>query len=256
MKFVTFYFSGTGNTKWVVDSLDKLLKNRGHQSIIYSVDEEMCKSNLDLLLQTIKSVDFFGFAYPLYGANMPRIMRCFIEDLFRAAANFEGLISRIFFINTFAYINGHGVFEAKKLLNSRLYSIYGYINIKLTNSAPSKKRKKPLFGKYLPSIKKQNTIKRLKRFIDRIEKNKKYINGIGPHLFIGKVIRNAIKDNIKNNYTRMHIDMKTCNKCMVCVNNCPTKSIVFKDNAFKYLKTCEACMRCYHNCAQHSISNI
>ncbi len=58
MKFSTFYFSGTGNTKWVVEQFNNIIANNGHkaemlqlflaelmQIPIYIIDTEGLKLN-------------------------------------------------------------------------------------------------------------------------------------------------------------------------------------------------------------------
>lgn len=254
MKFCIFYFSGTGNTKWIVEKTTTMLQDSNHDIINYPI-ENLEKDPSSIIQDAIKNYDYIGLANPMYGANVPRIMRIFFDEFLVHAKKCAQPKARLFFINTFAYINGFGIFAAKKIFTEYKQPIVGYINFRLSINTPSKKRKNYLLGENMLLSKKESAIKKISSMINRFENNKKTIQGVGPHLIVGKIIRTILKDEIKNNFTRMHIDDKTCNKCMKCIKNCPTNSIVFSNGKFTFLETCEACMRCYNLCPTHSISN-
>jgi hypothetical protein len=78
--FVTFYFSGTGNTKWAVGELHRSILSTGSQSRCVSIEEKF-----DLKELTEKA-DFIGVAFPVYAMNPPRIVRQFLKRLGDALA--------------------------------------------------------------------------------------------------------------------------------------------------------------------------
>jgi len=38
MKFSTFHFSGTGNTRWAVETFNAIISAKGHQAAMFSID--------------------------------------------------------------------------------------------------------------------------------------------------------------------------------------------------------------------------
>ncbi len=138
MKILTFYFSGIGNTKWVIHQLDILLKKQGHTITVVAIEN----LNIDEYANdTINSFDYIGFAYHIYGANIPRIMLNYINK-FTHKMNNNSISTKLFFVNAFAYVNGHGIFETKKIINATSLKIIAYVNVKMPNSAPIKSNKK------------------------------------------------------------------------------------------------------------------
>lgn len=76
MIFSTFYFSGTGNTKWAVEELTKIILSQGHQGNIYSITDQALQDQT-LFKDIIAKSDYIGFANPIYGANIPPVMNEF-----------------------------------------------------------------------------------------------------------------------------------------------------------------------------------
>ena len=251
MKILTFYFSGSGNTKWAAEQFDGILKARGHVSQLLAIDE----IDTAEYLRTLPDIfDYIGFAQPIYAADIPRIMHGTIRRFIQAAETLSAVTSKLFFINTYAYVNGYGVFEARKLLRHTRFRIVSYVNIRMVNSAPQKhpdaqKRKQQ------DERRKQAAVRKLWKFAARMESGKSTIGGIGPQLMGGIWVRAILRKPIRNNYRRMRVDMRACTQCMLCVRHCPVQCIRFDNGAFVFSEACEACMRCYHSCPAHAITN-
>ena len=82
MKCAIFYFSGTGNTKWAAKKTTKLLKEKSYDTVNYSI-EKMDDSKCEIIASAVQNNDYIGFAYPIYGANVPRIMRDFFDEFIK-----------------------------------------------------------------------------------------------------------------------------------------------------------------------------
>jgi len=252
MIFSTFYFSGTGNTKWVVEQLNSIVSKNGHQAEMYSIDNNE-KFTEDLLRNIIHESDFIGFANPIYGADIPPIMKRFISRLIDIQKKEKATSKLTYMINTFAYVNAFGPFAAKRLFTNTCFHLRAYVNIRICNNISTPKRKAEKINKTELIKRKEQAKKELLFMTDRLLSEKRYITGIGPYLIPGIVIRKMLGKAVKNNYKSLSVKTETCNKCMLCVNNCPNHSIEIKDSQFKFSADCTACMRCYNFCPTASI---
>ncbi len=251
MKILTFYFSGSGNTKWVAETLDRMLRENGHESTLAAVDA----IDMAAFVQSMPAgFDSIGFAQPIYAADLPRIVRGSIRQFTEAARGRSAIPSGLFMINTFGYVNGHGVFEARKQFRGTRFRVKQYLNIKMVNSAPRKHADAQKRTKQ-DERRKQEAARRLSAFVKCLEGGRPYTGGLGPQLLGGKLVRAALRGAIRGNYRRMRVDMGVCTKCMLCVRDCPAQCIRYQEQSFVFTEACEACMRCYHHCPVHAIAN-
>lgn len=117
MKILILYFSGTGNTKWVVEYFSECLIKKSHNVNLYEISIGKLKDN-------IEKYDIVGIAHPIYGVNMPNIVYDFLEIN-------PAIKSKVqFVITTYGYLNGFGYFAEKKIFRN----IKWYFNIKMFNN--------------------------------------------------------------------------------------------------------------------------
>ena len=90
MRFTTFFFSGTGNTWWVVKEFTEFPSKNGNNAEMYSIENNQIK-DFSILSELLEKSDAIGFAYPIYGANIPPIMREFIAEVKRISENLNKL---------------------------------------------------------------------------------------------------------------------------------------------------------------------
>ena len=253
MKFVTFFFSGTGNTWWVVKEFTDIVTRKGHIAKMYSIENDQIK-DFSILSEFLEKSDAIGFAYPIYGANLPPIMRNFITDIGKISDNLTNLDQKYcFIISTIGYVNGYGPFKIKNVVRSICLKLKAHINIRLTNNISTPGLKiNPVSINRLEKRKKKGS-KKLNKLMGKIIKNKKYIRGIGPWLIPGMLIRRLTAPKIDVAFQRFSINLDTCNNCNICINNCPTKNIVRVDNKIILKEGCTACFRCYNFCPTQSV---
>ncbi len=75
MKINIYYFSGTGNTAWVVQRLAKLLTALGDEVTAASC-EQIAASGVDLA-----ACDVMGIAFPIHSSFVPPIFYDFLQGL-------------------------------------------------------------------------------------------------------------------------------------------------------------------------------
>lgn len=252
MKFSTFYFSGTGNTKWVVEQLNNIVANNGHKAEMFSIDIND-KLTDSIIKEILCDSDFIGFANPIYGAGMPPIMIRFINHLIDIQKNENTNTIGTYMVNTFGYVNAFGPIAAKKLLANTCFNLVAYVNIQLCNNISTPKLKSNKINKTKLNHRKERAKKELLLLTKRLLSGRNYITGIGPYLIPGIFIRLKVNKAIMDNYKTLSVNTQVCNRCMLCVNNCPTQSIKLKKDQFEFLSSCTSCMRCYNFCPKAAI---
>ncbi|MBN2879353.1 MAG: EFR1 family ferrodoxin [Clostridia bacterium] len=246
-----FYFSGTGNTKWIAEKLSQTLNSNMHTADCYTIEKQ--NEELTALINlALKQSDYIGFAFPLHGADAPRVMKEFFAMFVSIAAKLRQTSAKLMFLNTFGYVNGMGYFRAKKMLKKCGMPIDYYINFRLPNNSESKNYK--LLGNNMPEKIKGAALSKIDRLVRALEKGRKNIQGIGPHLLPGIVIRKLLAEKIKESYNNFIIDASLCTKCMMCVKNCPTQSIEYSKDSFAFKSACDVCWRCIAMCPTGAIS--
>jgi flavodoxin len=101
-----FYFSGTGNTKWVAQQLAEATG----ETLCYIPDE----LKAGVLSYQLKSGERLGFCFPTHGWQPPRIVRDFIR---RSAFTWDGSqMPYVFAVTTCGDNMGH----AMRILNKEL----------------------------------------------------------------------------------------------------------------------------------------
>ncbi|MDP4115664.1 MAG: EFR1 family ferrodoxin [Bacteroidota bacterium] len=246
MNFAIFYFSGTGNTKWVSDEINKCITKKGHECINISLEDDIIKPE-DIL----EKADVIGFSFPIYGANMPNLMISFIERLKNTLD--KSNVKPVFIVTTAGYVDGYGPFAAKKMLKFSGFKLIAYINLKISNNLSTPKVKANIQTKENLKIRMNKSKERIEKLVNRLLEEKKYIRNIGFYLLPGIIIRKATKKGRANCYQVLSVDKEKCSLCMICVKNCPTKSIIYSEGKFSFLPSCTACMRCYNFCPKSAI---
>jgi len=236
MRIALLFFSGTGNTKWLVDTLSSSLIEKGAALSVFDLED-------DIEFQA-KDYDTILLAHPIYGAHVPRLVSDKVQILI------QGNIS-ISVISSYAYVNALGYFAEKKALGR---SIDSYFNVKMFNNISTPKMKLGIkkIDKRLSS--KPALEKKIEKISTLIIQGKRRIQGIGPQLLVGIKIRKAFREGLHTHYQTLGVDPERCTLCGLCVRECPTHSIIEENTAFTFHATCTACMRCYNHCPTQAIT--
>lgn len=252
MRFTTFYFSGTGNTEWAVRQFNQLANAAGHDAVMFSI-ENIDIQDVALLTDLVHKSDYIGFANPIYGGNIPPIMRIFIEKLTRVLGDEDIGSVQTYFINTCAYINGFGPVCARKLFRNTAFNLVSYVNIQICNNISRPGLKTARISADILDGRKEKAKRELSVMVGKLVSGKRYITGVGPYLIPNIFIRMKTNKLIAENYKELSVEDKICTKCLQCVRSCPTNSIKYEENKLKFTPGCTACMRCYNFCTNYAI---
>lgn len=252
MRITTFYFSGTGNTRWAVHEFSEIAKEKGHEVAAYSIEEASVGEGAFIRGVLWKS-DLIGIAYPIYGADMPPIMKDFLKNLRTVSVASGHGAKPAFTVATMGFVNAYGPLAAGKALRRCGLRLVGAVNIRLANnSSVPGLRVDPAGGAKLAK-RRARAGRLLAEMLVALAVGKKYVRGIGPYLIPGMVIRRLIGARLRNNHRSLSVDTRRCTRCLRCVNNCPKRCIEQADGLIRFKPGCTACMRCYNFCPTAAI---
>ena len=245
---VVFYFSGTGNSKYIAERFSQEMK-----ALCYSIEDEVDFSQL------INSEEIIGFCYPIYGSRVPRNMRQFVQQFL---PDLKG--KKLIIFATQWLFSGDGARVLTDLFPENdievIYADHFYMpnnvsNIFLLGESP----KKWIEKRFLKAEQKIMTIcsdlklgkvKRrgfsgFSRFLGSLQgvpwqKDSKRV-GLAPKSMEAKIAK-SIRVN------------GGCTSCSICVKACPVKNLKLDDKRIVHHNNCIACYRCINICPEQAIS--
>ena len=235
MNFALLYFSGTGNTKWLAETLSH------HLSSHVDIDLFNIEDHFDF---DHHQYDKFILAHPVYGAHVPRFVIERVDDLIPGN-------KKLTVITTYGYVNALGYFAEKKALGRE---IEAYYNLKMFNNISTPKMKVPIKDLDSRLKSKEKLDAKVKEIAEYIVDGKDRIEGIGPQLIVGIRIRKMFEEDLRNFYQTLGVDPDRCTRCNLCVKECPTHAITEKDAKYTFDARCTTCTRCYNICPVQAIT--
>lgn len=232
MRTLICYFSGTGNTKKVVDRYVEEFKNNGCNVNIQAVENE-CNEDFS-------SYDSIGIAYPIHAFNAPSIIVNFCKKMPKQANKKPLYIIKTsgepLKINNISSAKIVRILRKKNyILNNEYHYVMPYNMIFRHSNAMAYKMWNTASNLITIDCKEILELKKV----------------VLPHFpfpsFISKVMRVEHWGG-RLNGRRYKVDSK-CVKCGKCVRNCPTHNITIdKDGNFHFGNKCLMCMRCSFCC--------
>ncbi|MBC2400178.1 ferredoxin/menaquinone-dependent protoporphyrinogen IX oxidase [Clostridium tetanomorphum] len=232
MKGILYYFSGTGNTKWIADKF----KNAFNKNEIY-IDLVNIENAEEI---EIKNYDFLIIGTSIYAGLQPKIVDSFIEKLP------NGDFMKVMVYSTQAAKSASAVAILKKNLEKKGYKVYSQSMFQMSNNyyfAVGKKTDKSTF-KIIIDKAEQEVNETVKDFIENRER-RIHLNSLRVSIakFVGKNF-NKILPKMSKNLT----STEECIKCGLCLRNCPKGNITFENGHAVFHSKCILCMRCIHIC--------
>lgn len=237
MKILLIYYTGTYNTRFLTDSVQKRLIENGH-----TVDRK--EVNRDSLPVKTDGYDLIGLGYPIYGFNSPLPFNRYIKKLTFSKG-------QRFFIyknsgETMAMNNASSRvilrrLKGKKLTFSGEYHFVMPYNIHF-----------PFDREFIREILEKDA-KLTEIMIYNLER------GISPKIPSNPIYNIASAavsiqkwgGNVNSFFYR--VDEDKCVDCGKCVRDCPERNIRLNDGKIKFGHRCDMCMRCSFFCPTNAI---
>jgi ferredoxin/flavodoxin len=245
MNVLCFYFSGTGNTYYVVK---KIKENLNKVSIGFEMIniENFDKFNDNKI---ISNSDVIMFAYPIYGSMAPIILRDFIEN---NKESFNGK-KAIVIITQYLFSGDGGAYLARILRKNGMDVIVIEHFDMPSNLADADifPIKNGLENKY----KLEKADKKIENFsFNLINKNYKKTGDNFFSFLLGSIQRVPFSIAEKKMKKSIKINNELCINCGLCIKNCPMKNLYEEDKLLKHNNNCTFCYRCINLCPKKAIS--
>lgn len=236
MKSIIIYFTGTYNTKYLVENIALSLKAK-----YKDIETDLVEINYKSKIVSLERYDIIIFSYPIYGFNIPHFFLEYLKQL-SFPKNKKYIIAKQ--SGECLRINNTSSRKLIKLLKGNEIKEYHFLlpyNIHFRFDDNFVKQLLLYDDKLLEILLFEldnNTSKFLPySIIDRINSFFVSIQSIGGNI-------NSLFYKVDNN---------KCNRCQKCLLNCPNNNIYLKNNKIKFKTHCLMCMRCSFYCPNSAI---
>ncbi len=246
-KAAVFYFSGTGNTWWVSETLARGLNEKGISASAYSIE----KITLLEARRIIEGCDLIGFGFPTHGSDLPFIMKKFFQKLSVDKSK------KTFIFCTQWLWSGDGARAGAEYLKDKNFDILwaehfhmpSNVCVSVTWFLPYTNDKKKISKTLI------KTEKRIKRFIDIIISQRSSCRGFNKiSKFLGAFQRVPFRYYFNHLRNDIYFEKSLCIRCGKCTRFCPSGNLEFQGDELKTKGTCILCLRCYDFCPVSAIT--
>ncbi|NLV19183.1 MAG: 4Fe-4S binding protein [Bacteroidetes bacterium] len=246
-----YYFSGTGNARtsaqWIAEEAIK----KGLRTDVQSIDRLT-----GITFPDTNKKNLIGFVFPTHGFNAPPIMLKFIAG-FPA-----GLCPEIFLVNTRGGLKlskiftpgmtGLALIVPALMLWLKGYKCIGFRPVDMPSNwislHPGLKRSVivSIFNRCEGIV---------RRFANRILSGHRVYRGLFslPADLLISPVSLAYYLGGRFFLSKTFVANDKCSNCGICINECPTSSIIMVNGRPYWKLTCESCMRCLNNCPERAI---
>jgi ferredoxin/flavodoxin len=236
MKINICYFSGTGNTQWVVRQLVRHLGDLGDTAQAFSCEEIAPQD--DRLLDG----DMLGLAFPVHASWAPRNFRAFLDGL----PPVNGL--PLFAVACAGYAGGDAAWYAARPLAARGYEPFLYANVFMPNNllypVPRPEQVPKIVDK---------ASRKVARLASLIHTQRRHVEGVHPGGWLIGLLQRPLAEPVERWMLRRLFADEGCTLCGWCAEHCPVGNIAVTDDAVRFGEACILCMRCFHQCPQQAI---
>lgn len=260
-KIKIFTFSGTGNTWWAVNEFKKLAADRNYDTEVCSIEQSSDVTE-ETIIESIKSIDILGFAYPIYGSTIPKIMREFFEkfasifDNNREKLPEEGKLPDILVIATMMMFSGDGAMMPKKYFTRRGFEFKWAMNVPLTSNISIPIFRANPYEKEKIEENKEKSRDKFRKLLGRMKSGKKWLEHKWNIPFRLLALTQRATEPLLFKLVEFGVNKERCIRCLQCVKHCPTNTISYNKEAetFDFSDNCTFCMRCYNLCPEYAIT--
>ena len=237
MKFQLIYFTGTGNTKRVLDIAKDTLLKQGHIVNEYDVskDDIVCLSETDAII----------IFYPIYAFNAPKLLINYVKKIDKSVNKIPCIIMKqsgeYLFFNRASSIYLTRLLKRRNIVVTNEYHYLMPYSFIFRHSDYMAYRMYSTMENLVP-IDLEHFLNHEEAHIDRF-----FLSGLFAFIFRIQWLGGKL------NGIFYKVDKEKCIGCNKCIDNCPNHNITFKDGEYKFNFSCLMCQRCVMYCPTHAI---
>ncbi len=225
-------FSGTGNTEKCAKALQDALTEQGVSANLHTIaDGSETAPERDLVI-----------CYPVYGFNMPRILKAFCRHQLGGG--------NVWFLKTSGeplHLNDNSSAQMIRILKKKGYAIKGEFHYIMPYNMVFRHTDE------LASLMWRTAQERIPDAANRIAEGTETPIAAPLSAKLVSALCRIEHWFYPKNGRLFRIDEKKCVHCLSCVKRCPTKNITYSDGRFRFGKACIGCARCSFNCPTGAI---
>ena len=236
MNGVIFYFSGTGNSKFIARMFAQKMG-------FDCVDIEEAKQ----AAAWVSKADTVAFCYPIYGSTPPRPMREFVAA---HKSLFDGKQLIIFCTQLLGSGDGarcltdHMKGVGCRVIYAEHFLMPNNVNNLFFLPITGDKRDK----KYCADAKKKKD-----RVCEDIQKGRVVLRGFNPLSKLLGLSQRAFMPGIEARSTHKVYINENCTRCGLCTQTCPVGNLILTQDRMAPQGNCMLCYRCTNLCPQRAI---
>ena len=237
MNIALFYFSGTGNTKLVIDKWKDEANKLDINIDLFSIEKEEIPS--------LDNYDKVAFAYPIHAFNAPEIVWRFATKLSTQEKPMPLFL--IMVSGEYLTLNHSSGDKLKRVLKKKNYVLENDYHYVMPYNLVFRHTEQKAYKMYEA----MNIIVPLdvqEYLLDNTRHLTKKHHLVGWIIFLIRIEQWFSGVNGKH----FKVNKSKCIKCMKCVNNCPVHNISYENDKFTFSNKCTLCMRCAFNCPTDS----
>lgn len=233
------YFSGTGNTKYCVETLLHWLEP---DAVCYPIGDRRA-------LQKIKEEKDILFGYPIYYSSLPKIVSDFLEQ---TAPFWKG--KRVFLVATMGLFSGDGCGLAARRITKYGAKVTGGLHLKMPDCIGDVKALKKPLAKNKELVWKASH--KMKNAAGAIQKGKPPQEGLGPFCHLAGLFgqRLYFYNKTKTYTDKLKINKNLCVGCGTCARLCPMENLSLQKGKASAGRSCTMCYRCISHCPTRAIT--
>jgi len=236
MRMNLYYFSGSGNTKWAADRFKESFNFYGSSVELINI-ENLEKVDID-------NCDTIIIGTPIHAEVAPKLVMDFINKL----PNKE--IECMLFA-TLGASSAAALDIIRRTLQNKGYTIVSQSFITMPNNYYFGVGKEPSSEKISKVL--EDAQGKIKRVVEEALKKSNKVHSVSVfRVGLGKISGKGFMKFLPK-LSRSLTAAEGCNKCGLCLRNCPKGNITFENGKTVFHSHCIMCTRCIHICPYNAI---